>query len=70
MGTRRCKRAAAPSSIGRRFTTAYLDGSTERRESAGAERIGVLRGAFGIALDLEEEARLRSIYEADRDLAP
>ncbi len=47
---------------GRRFTTAYPDSSIEHRELAGAEPIGVLRGTFGIALEPEEEARLRSIY--------
>ena len=56
--------------IGRRLTTAYPDGSTERRELTGAEAIGVLRGTFGIALDREEEARLRSICESYRDPAP
>ena len=48
---------------GRRFATAYPDGSTERRELAGAELIGVLRGAFGIVLEPEEEASLRSMYD-------
>ena len=56
--------------IGRRFTTAYPDGSTERRELTGAEPIGVLRATFGIVLDAEEEARLRSIYEPDRESTP
>jgi len=51
--------------IGRRFTTAYPDGSTERRELAGDEPIGVLSGTFGIVLDPEEEAHLRSIYDAN-----
>ncbi len=52
---------------GRRFATAYPDGSTERRELAGAELIGVLRGTFSIALEPEEEASLRSIYDADHE---
>lgn len=47
---------------GRRLATAYPDGSAERHELAGAELIGVLRGTFGIALEPEEEASLRSIY--------
>ena len=53
--------------IGRRFTTAYPDGSIEYRELAGAEPIGVLRGAFGITLEPGEEARLRSIYDPDHE---
>jgi N-hydroxyarylamine O-acetyltransferase len=56
--------------IGRKLTTAYPDGSTERRELTGAESIDVLRATFGIALDLEEEARLRSIYEPDLGSTP
>lgn len=53
--------------IGRRLTSAHSYGSTERRELAGDELVGVLRGAFGIALDPQEEARLRSIYEPDHE---
>ena len=56
--------------IGRRFTIAYPDGPTERRELTGAEPIGVLRATFGIVLDAEEEARLRSIYGSDRGSSP
>ncbi len=52
---------------GRRFTTAYPDGSTERRELAGDELIGVLRDTFGIALEPEEEVSLRSIYDTDHE---
>ena len=52
---------------GRWFATTYPDGSTERRELAGTELIRVLRGTFGIALDPEEEASLRSIYDADHE---
>ena len=37
------------------------------RELAGGELVGVLRGAFGIALDPQEEARSRSIYEPDHE---
>lgn len=51
--------------IGRQFTTTYPDGSIERRELAGFELIGVLRSAFGIDLDPEEQTRLRSIYDPD-----
>ncbi len=53
--------------IGRRFTTAYPDGSAEHRELVGDDPIGVLRGTFGIVLKPEEEARLRSVYESDRE---
>lgn len=53
--------------IGRRFTTAYPDGSAEHRELVGDNPIGVLRGTFGIVLKPEEEARLRSVYESDRE---
>ncbi len=56
--------------IGRRLTTAYPDGSTERRELTGAEPIDALRATFGIVLGPEEEARLRAIYELDRDSTP
>lgn len=53
--------------IGRWFTTTYLDGSTERRELAGTELMSVLRSAFGITLEPEEEAILRSIYDTDHE---
>lgn len=51
--------------IGRRLTTAYPDGSIEHRELAGTELIGVLSDTFGITLEPEEEAHLRSIYDSD-----
>ncbi len=50
---------------GRELTTTRPDGSTERRELANSELIGVLRNTFGIALEPEDAARL--VREAERD---